>query len=358
MWVGGSVMPWWLNPQSMKVAETTRQEVPEGQSPESLPAPPGLQGVARRPLPLAKLQDGTRVQLARSFADLSTAVLKLLESSGMLDSLATDATEFLDNSKVENGPPTGRGGRLLTAADRRRKLRRVMKRGQVSAYSDLIQAEIDTWQIQAGVIMDESYTGMYNAGGKAAQRKLGLVASFDLRDPGILKALGERANLLSGGVAQGTFDHLRTVVAEEFYLKGKGPFDVAGSLRREFSWMGKVRSELIARTETLAVTSEAQFTTFMASGVERKRWLTTLDGRERETHFEAHGQMVKMDEPFEIGDCELQYPGDSGSGCIEEIANCRCDHIPVVDARQFTDQPVWNGSNAPDQFARERRLAA
>ena len=342
-----------------QVEDILRQIVPEGQSPESLPVPPGLQGVARRPLPLGKLQEETREKLSGSFDDLSSAVLRVMESSGIMGRLADDAEKFRDErDKLDDGPPTGRGGRLITAADRRQKVRLVFERDGLRAYSDLIQGEIDTWQIQAGLIMDERYEEMYNAGGKAAQRRLGVAASFSLRDPGILKSLGERSNLLTGGVSQTTFDHIRTVVAEEYYLKGKGSLDVAGSLRNEFAWMGKTRSELIARTETLAVTSEAQFTTFMSSGVERKQWLTTLDGRERDTHFDAHGQMVKIDEVFEVGDCQLMYPGDSGSGCVEEIANCRCDHIPVVDQRQFTGQQVWDGSNAPDQFARERLQAA
>lgn len=53
-----------------------------------------------------------------------------------------------------------------------------------------------------------------------------------------------------------------------------------------------------------------------------KTWVATLDDVTRETHAEADGQEVSIDEPFSVGGDELMFPGDDGSP--EETINCRC----------------------------------
>lgn len=341
---------------SAKVSSTVRQEVPEGAQPDDLPEPRGLQGVARRPMPIARPTRSIRVALSRQFSGLGKSVLAGIEASGLFDPIAQDATEYMRRRGLDKAA-TGQGGRPLDPANARR-ITRLFSRPPFELIAQFLQTELDKWQVDAQVALEPEYAGAYTAAGRAAQRKLTVRANFNLRNPGILRQLGERVNFLTGGVSQDTFDRIRTVIAREFYFEGQGPPAVAKALRSEFSWLSKTRSELIARTETLAVTSEAQHSVFTASGVEFKRWLTTLDGRERETHFEAHGQLVRIDEAFEVGGVRLMYPGDSfgeGPNLIKEIANCRCDHIPVVMAgQQFDQSTVWDGGLAPDEFAAQR----
>lgn len=343
-----------------KVSGTTRQEVPEGQEPEDLPEPPSLQGVARRIVPIGKLTTETRRGLARSFQELALSVAAAIESSSVFADLADDAAGYIERSeKVRSGSPVGRGQPL--GNEQRELLQRILSRGDMKTFARLIEEKVDQWAILTETFLFDAYGKMYNVGGRGAIRKMGVRSSFFLRDPGVLKALSERANFLVGAIGEDVFNRLRTVVAQDFYLGGKGPADVARSLRSEFSWLKKTRSETIARTETLAVTSEAQQTAFVASGVKMKRWLTTLDGRERLSHFEAHGQMVKIDERFQVGGAQLLHPGDSfgtGSNLASEIINCRCDVSPVVlGAQQFTAGTVWDGGLAPDEFVREQRAA-
>jgi hypothetical protein len=202
--------------------------------------------------------------------------------------------------------------------------------------------------------LDDAYVDMFEAGGTAARRALGVRGAFRLESPAVAEALAQRANLLAGNVADDVFERLKTVLAEEFYFAGKGPFEVARSLRGEFDWLTKARSELIARTETGAIVSEASWITYSASGVPFKRWLATLDGKEREDHFEAHGQIRAIDEPYDVGGEQLMHPLDP-AGSAAQVCNCRCDEVPVVTADQaFSDADVWDGTNNPDQFARER----
>ena len=153
------------------------------------------------------------------------------------------------------------------------------------------------------------------------------------------------------------------MIADDFYLQGRSPFQVARALRDEFSWLKKTRSELIARTETLAVTSEGQHMVFEASGVRFRRWLTMRDGRERPEHREAHGQIREIDEPFDVGGVKLvspgiPAPGSGGAKAVSMIVNCRCDELPIVlGDQQFRDSTVWDGATDPEEFARLREAA-
>lgn len=84
------------------------------------------------------------------------------------------------------------------------------------------------------------------------------------------------------------------------------------------------RALTIARTESHSALQSGSLETAKLSGViGKKQWLATRDGRERDSHSEANGQIVDIDAPFIVGDTELDFPGDP-SGPPEEIINCRC----------------------------------
>ncbi len=95
----------------------------------------------------------------------------------------------------------------------------------------------------------------------------------------------------------------------------------------------QLRAETIARTETLGIVEEARDEAFRQAidqtdvageGLAAKEWATTIDGRERETHYEMNGQARELDEPFDSPSGEqLMYPGDAGASA-EEVINCRC----------------------------------
>lgn len=90
------------------------------------------------------------------------------------------------------------------------------------------------------------------------------------------------------------------------------------------------RATTIARTEAAgavngadqAIAQELQ----TAGIVTMKTWLATSDDRTRESHVEADGQSVDVNEPFDVGGEELMYPGDP-DGEAGEVINCRCTTI-------------------------------
>ena len=71
-----------------------------------------------------------------------------------------------------------------------------------------------------------------------------------------------------------------------------------------------------------------------------KEWLATLDGRTRHSHRQLDGQRVPNEEgaKFENG---CRYPGDP-HGRYEEICNCRCTLVAVVDGVDTSDAERWS----------------
>src|SRR5262249_10631843 len=83
------------------------------------------------------------------------------------------------------------------------------------------------------------------------------------------------------------------------------------------------RSLRIARTELTGVINDGTVKTLDKEGFRQKEWSTVVDGRERETHAEADGQVVGIDDYFKVGGASAFAPGDPNLP-PEELINCRC----------------------------------
>lgn len=98
-----------------------------------------------------------------------------------------------------------------------------------------------------------------------------------------------------------------------------------------FTQSKDTRSVTIARTETHNGVVGGTHITYKAAGVEKKSWLVTQDGREREWHGSMDGQTVGIDEMFIDGlGNELLHPGDP-TAPPETVINCRCAELPVIE---------------------------
>lgn len=93
--------------------------------------------------------------------------------------------------------------------------------------------------------------------------------------------------------------------------------------------MPAYRRENIARTETTRAAGVGSHTLFSGWGAEGHEWLTAMDGRQRDTHGAANGQVVPMNEPFTVGGYQMMHPGDPNAPA-EEVCECRCAELPVL----------------------------
>ena len=52
-------------------------------------------------------------------------------------------------------------------------------------------------------------------------------------------------------------------------------------------------------------------------------WISTNDGRVRDSHKNANGQTRPMGQPFNVGGESMKYPSDP-TASAENTINCRC----------------------------------
>lgn len=118
-------------------------------------------------------------------------------------------------------------------------------------------------------------------------------------------------------------------------LRGDSIRDIAKSIKStiEVDMKDAIR---IARTETTYAQNSARQT--VGEEGERlgfnmlKQWVATEDGRTRDEHQDADGQVVKVDEPFEVGGEHLMFPGDFSMGASAwNTVNCRCTVVYIID---------------------------
>ncbi len=111
------------------------------------------------------------------------------------------------------------------------------------------------------------------------------------------------------------------------------------------------QAERIARTEFTRSAGAGDYAaTLDASeqGLNLKRmWVATLDDRTRESHQEADGQIVGIDEPFIVDGEEGMYPGDFPS--VETNINCRCSVVTLIDG----DMPELRRGTNPETGKKE-----
>jgi HK97 family phage portal protein len=193
---------------------------------------------------------------------------------------------------------------------------------------DRFLAELDDYMARAAnPRWRDAVTPLVGATAESAVREMAttLGLSFDLLQPGLTRYIDQHAAKLVTQVTDTTKEAVRAAISAGVQ-EGEGVVDIAKRIRESDAAFGRSRSELIARTETTAVTNESQTATLMdyqeAAGVQvRKTWLASQDDRTREEHAELDGETKGVDEPFSNG---LYAPGEP---------NCRCSQtFGVVEA--------------------------
>jgi len=89
----------------------------------------------------------------------------------------------------------------------------------------------------------------------------------------------------------------------------------------------KVRSKLIAITETASMMNTSAFKEYGNEGVQKKEWIANMDESTRDTHANNFSVgPVPMNHIYSNG---MKFPGDSGPA--SEVCNCRCAIAPYIE---------------------------
>jgi len=174
-------------------------------------------------------------------------------------------------------------------------------------------------------------------GFELAQELLGGGIDFSLYNPKF-NAWVDKAGLLKAKeINDTTRSELREKLAAEIsdgLQSGESMAEIADRVSAAtagvYDNMSQNRAMVIARTETAASVNAGQYEVYKGEGVERKEWLATQDDRTRDIHAAADGQVVGIDEPFIVGGEALMYPLDP-NGSAENVINCRCTIVPVIE---------------------------
>lgn len=141
----------------------------------------------------------------------------------------------------------------------------------------------------------------------------------------IKKQAGERVT----DVNKTTKKNIKSII-DRGMNEGLSNAQIASEIKELSEISTPFRAARIARTETHTASMMAEVETLkdeeLMSGFKPlKIWSAVMDDRTRETHWDADiryaDDPIPMDEPFEVGDEFLMFPGDP-SGSPENIINC------------------------------------
>lgn len=107
-------------------------------------------------------------------------------------------------------------------------------------------------------------------------------------------------------------------------LEGYREDKVQKILQQEYK-IGADKAKFLAQNETSIMLAQYRKVTYQKMGFNKFKWVTIMDGKERELHAKLNGKIFSFDNPPVI-DERLGQRGLPG-----EIFNCRCSLIPVSD---------------------------
>lgn len=154
-----------------------------------------------------------------------------------------------------------------------------------------------------------------------------------LLEPLVRQQAGVQAERLTAGVRETVASILLDALTEGWSVP-----ETAAQIRSVLTEDAKWRATMLARTDLISLSNGAAHQAAKVlgdAGPQYKTWLTAGDDRVRESHVEADRQTVGIDQPYQVGDSLLQYPGDP-AGADGDVINCF---------------PGWTRFSGPDVLA-------
>lgn len=151
---------------------------------------------------------------------------------------------------------------------------------------------------------------------------------FSLEDPAVIEFLNDREQRFAQRVNETTWQELKNSLEEGIHL-GESIPELEKRVTDVMALRKNQSKEAIARTEVVGASNGGTLEAWKQSDlVAEKMWIATFDDRVRETHADAHGQTVGIDDDFEVGNGSGPAPGQIG--LPEEDIQCRCTMASVL----------------------------
>jgi len=168
---------------------------------------------------------------------------------------------------------------------------------------------------------------MDNAG-RQAMASLGMAPAFDITNPNVVKKIQDLTNR-SKKINDATFADIKGLLKEAYEEKWNQS-QLVKQIYELYGDYGRARAEMVARTEMAGVYNTGAEEGYRQGGVTRKEWMASIDDATRPEHAAADGQIVSIDQPFNVGGEMLMAPGDP-NGSAANVINCRCTLLPVIE---------------------------
>lgn len=232
-----------------------------------------------------------------------------------------------------------------TLAERVFEVRALTKQEREDWYPQEVDEifDLEEWVAYFILAYEAFYTDVVRASAQnMLSTGLGLETIFDMGHSSVQRAILEMRIQFATDINETTQAKMREALREilaEADREGWGIPHIQEQIKERISDVFHVREsdyerERIARTEMHKAAERGSYQGAKQSGLElEKSWLAALDGRERETHREAHFRYqdnpIALDAYFEVGADRMREPG--GGSLPEEVINCRCTtlYLPV-----------------------------
>jgi hypothetical protein len=142
-----------------------------------------------------------------------------------------------------------------------------------------------------------------------------------------IQVAAQKVTLVQGTAKENLIRVMKKLMADPIF-QTEGEIVKSRMLRRTYNHYSNFQARRLVRTEATNAANAATYQSaqdVFAGADMQKEWITSLDGREREWHREASGQIVDFNEDFSVGGELIQRPG-IGSG--RNVINCRCSMAP------------------------------
>lgn len=146
--------------------------------------------------------------------------------------------------------------------------------------------------------------------------------AWDVTHPLVAGQLEKAAQRTGQRLGEAVQPVLRKTIADA-YEQGLAVRDTAVLIRAEIADAAPWQAEMLARTDLNSLANGASKAAATLTGMQFKTWLATLDEKTRPEHADADGQTVPIDDPFDVGGEDADYPGDPALSDAM-AANCRC----------------------------------